>query len=372
MDKNKNLTEGKILPQILTFSLPIIATLLLQQLFNTADTLVVGRWGGDTVEEREIALSAVAACGALINLLVGLFAGMASGAGILASHAVGAKNYDRLKNIIHTSIIAASISGIFIGAVGIIFARPLLTLMSTPTDVIDQSVLYMTAVFCGVPAQIIFNYCAAILRSSGNNTQPLVFLSISGALNVALNIVMVVGFHTGALGVGVATAVANYAACIAIIIYMARTEGICKFSFRKLRIDFATLKQIFSYGIPIGIQSSMFSIGNVVVQSAFNSLNSTVFMSGSSICDNVAVYIVLVANGIIQSTQIFVGQNMGAKRIDRINSGVKHGLLLITLTTVVFGVIANLLAEPIFSLFAPNNTQVIEFAKTKLLIISPC
>lgn len=371
MKRNKDLTNGSVFFGILTFALPIILTSVIQQLYNTADTIIVGQFGGDTALEREISIAAVGACGGIIALFINFFIGMSSGSGILVSHAVGAKNYDSLGNIIHTSIITAGVCGIFISAVGIIFARPLLIMVSTPDSVIEHAILYMRAFFLGVPAQFIFNYCAAILRSSGNSTTPLVILSISGISNVILNVITVAVFGMGALGVGIATAASNWISFIMVIVYMARSSGLCKFSLKELRVNFDTLKKILGFGIPTGISSSMFSIGNVVVQSAFNSLGSTVYMSGSSVADNVIIYSALTGNGIVQAAQIFVGQNLGAGRMDRIKSGVKHGLLLSLGAIAITVSIVLIFQNPIFELFAPGNYDVIEFAKMKTLIILP-
>jgi len=370
--RDKNMTEGKILPQLLMFSLPIMLTTIVQQLFNTADTMVVGRWGGDTPEACELALAAVGACGSLSSLLITLFMGLSVGAGVMVSHAVGAKEYKKIHTVVHTAITTAAICGVLIGAVGIIFARPLLNWLDTPEAVMDQAVLYMRAYFSGIPAMMVYNYCASMLRSTGDSTRPLFFLTIAGVVNVGLNLVMVIGFHQGALGVGVATAASQYVACAMILVYMRRGDGLCRFKFRHLRLHFPTLKQMLAIGIPSGIQHSMFAIGNVVMQSAVNSLNSTAVLSGSSIASTVGTYPQAIGGGFEQSVQVFVGQNVGAKKTERLRKGVLCGALLIVGVTIPLNIILNLCSGPILGIFTPDNQAVLDFAKQKLLINSMC
>ena len=365
-----DMTKGKIFPQLFWFALPIMATSIIHQLFNTADTIVVGRWGGATPEAREIALSAVGACGPLNSLLITFFMGLSVGAGVVVSHAVGAKHYGQIKKTIHTSISIATISGIFLAIIGFVFARPLLAWLDTPDAIIDQSVLYMRAYFCGIPAQLIYNYCAAILRSIGDSKRPLLFLSVSGVVNFLLNLVMVLGFHQGALGVGVATAVSQWVACIMVLFYMAHLDGECRFEWRQLGIHLPALKKILLIGIPTGIQQSMFAIGNTVMQSALNSFNSSVYVSGSSISSNVGTYSQLIVGGFEQSAQVFVGQNTGAKNIKRIRKGVKVSAILIFVSAIVLNTVLNLFSKPILELFAPGNPAVVEFAQLKLLVNS--
>lgn len=365
-----DMTKGKIFPQLFWFALPIMATSIIHQLFNTADTIVVGRWGGATPEAREIALSAVGACGALNTLLITLFMGLSVGAGVVVSHAIGAKHYEQIRKTVHTSIAIATISGIFLAIIGFVFARPLLAWLDTPDAIMDQAVLYMRAYFCGIPAQLIYNYCAAMLRSTGDSKRPLLFLSVSGAVNFILNLVMVVGFHQGALGVGVATAASQWVACIMVLSYMARSDGYCHFEFREIGIHLPSLKKILLIGIPTGIQNSMFAIGNTVMQTALNSFNSSIYVSGSSIASNVGTYTQLVVGGFEQSAQVFVGQNTGAKNIKRIRKGVKMSAIIIFVSAIVLNTVLNLFSKPILELFAPGNPAVVEFAQLKLLVNS--
>lgn len=365
-----DMTQGKILPLLWRYALPVMATSVIHQLFNTADSIVVGRWGGETAAAREIALSAVGSSTHLCSLLIAVFTGLAVGAGVSVSHAVGAKEYGKIKRVVHTAVTTAMLAGILMAVLGFLFARPLLQLMSTPDAVLDQAVLYMRAYFCGVPALLIYNYCASILNATGDSARPLVFLSVAGAANVLLNLLMVVVFQQGALGVGVATAVSQWISCVMVLIYMARKNELFSFSFKHLGLHMPTLKKMLAMGIPAGIQASMFEIGNVVMQSALNSFNNTVYVSGSSIASNAGTYTQLICAAFVSAAYVFVGQNTGAKNMERIRRCVRQSALLVTGLAIAMNTVLNLCSTPILYLFAPNNTAVVEFARTKLLINS--
>lgn len=365
-----DMTEGKILPLLTRFALPTMATSIINQLFNTADTIVVGRWGGATPEAREIALSAVSACGPLVSMIITFFVGLSVGSGVLVSHAVGAKEEHSIKKTVHTSVTLATLCGILLGVLGFAFARPLLILMETPDAVLDQAVLYMRAYFAGIPAQLIYSYCSAMLQATGDSTRPLIFLSVSGVINVILNLVMVLGFGEGALGVGIATAVAQWVSCIMILIYMLRTSGFLKLQPQQLMLDIPTLKDVLRLGVPAGIQNSMFAIGNLVMQVALNSFNSSIYVSGSSIASNVGAYTQLICGGFCTAAYVFVGQNTGAKNMPRIRECMKISTVTVSALAIVLNSILNLVSLPLLTLFAPNNPEVVEFARIKLIVNS--
>ncbi len=365
-----DMTEGKILPLLTHFALPTMATSIINQLFNTADTIVVGRWGGATPEAREIALSAVSACGPLVSMIITFFVGLSVGSGIMVSHAVGAREDHTIKKTVHTSVTLATLCGVLLGILGFVFARPLLILMETPDAVLDQAVLYMRAYFVGIPAQLIYSYCSAMLQATGDSTRPLFFLSVSGVINVILNLVMVLGFHQGALGVGMATAAAQWTSCIMIFVYMLKTNGLLKLQPRQLTLEGATLKRVLRLGVPAGIQNSMFAIGNLVMQVALNSFNSSVYVSGSSIASNVGAYTQLICGGFCTAAYVFIGQNTGAKNMTRIRECMRTSTITISTLAIVLNGILNLVSLPLLTLFAPNNPEVVEFARIKLVVNS--
>ena len=365
-----DMTEGKILPKLIKFALPIIATSIIHQLFNTADTVVVGRWGGATPAEREIALSAVGSCGPLVSMLITFFMGLSTGAGITVSHAVGAKQDEKIDRTVHTAVTLAAFCGILLAVLGFVFARPLLELMETPDAVMDQAVLYMRAYFVGIPAQLIYNYSAAMLQATGDSTRPLFFLTTAGVVNVLLNLVMVIGFGQGALGVGVATSAAQWVSCFMILGYMMRGKGFCCLSLRRLGFHLSTLKGVLRLGVPSGVQNSMFAVGNLVMQVALNSFNNTTYVSGSSIASNVGSYTQLICGGLVTAIYVFVGQNTGARNIDRIRRCVRIGAITVSISAIVLNTLLNLFSTPLLEIFAPDNPEVIEFAKLKLLVNS--
>ena len=365
-----DMTEGDILPKLIKFALPVMATSVIHQLFNTADTIIVGRWGGATPEACEIALSAVGACGPLVSMIITFFMGLSVGSGIIVSHAVGAKEEHVIKKTLNSSVIMASFFGVLLAVFGFVFARPLLVLMETPDAVMDQAVLYIRAYFLGIPAQMLYNYCASMLQSTGDSTKPLVFLSVAGVANIILNVIMVLGFRQGAFGVGVATAASQWISCVMILTYITREDGLLKLAWRSIKLHRPTLKRILVLGVPAGVQNSMFAIGNLIMQVALNSFNSSVYVSGSSIGSNVGSYTQLICGGLVTAAYVFIGQNTGAKNIDRIRRCMRVSFITISRSAIVLNGILNLVSEPILTLFAPNNPEVVEFAKLKLFVNS--
>ncbi|MBQ9761349.1 MAG: MATE family efflux transporter [Clostridia bacterium] len=364
----KDFTQGPLLSRIILFSLPLIATSILQLLFNTADTIVVGQWGGDTADARESALAAVGSCSSLINLIINLFMGLSMGAGVCVAHAIGAKRYDEVDKVIHTSVVTAFFAGAAVTVFGMIAAEPLLRLMGTEDAVLSQAVPYMRAYFAGMIANMIYNYCAAILRSTGDTVRPLIFLSVAGVVNVALNLVMVLMFHQGAQGVGIATAASHWVSCILILIYMTRKEGVCHLDLRRLRIDLRVLRKILVIGLPAGFQSSLFAISNVLIQSSVNSLGKIV-VAGNTASSNLEGYIYVTQNAVYNAALTFVGQNMGARKFDRIKKTAWYCLAVATAVGVAVSLLMFLFIEPLLGLYAPGNTAVIEKGLIRFSII---
>ena len=363
-----DLTEGPLLSRIILFSLPLIATAVLQLLFNTADIIVVGRWGGSTPEECETALAAVGACGSLANLIVQLFMGLSVGAGVCVAHEIGAKRQNELESVVHTAVIAAAVSGVLVTVVGLAAARPLLALMKTDPDVLDAAVLYMRAYFCGMPASMVYNYCAAMLRSAGDTVRPLRFLSIAGIVNVALNLVMVLVFHMGALGVGVATAASQWVSCVLILRFMLHTDGLCHLEWKKLRVDPQKLRKILFIGLPAGFQSSLFSLSNVVIQSSINWFGKVV-MAGNTAASNLDAYVYATQNALYHASLTFVGQNIGARKYDRVRKSILYCTVVVLVVGVGVGGFMYLFGQPLLSIYVPHSPDVIEAGMIRLGIL---
>ena len=366
---HKDLTEGNIFRQIILFALPLIATSVLQLLFNTADTIVVGRWGGDTEAEREIALAAVGSCGAIIHLVVNVFLGLSVGAGVCVAHGIGAKEFDDVEKTLHTAVFTALIGGVLVTAIGFIFAPQLLGLIGIEPSILPEAILYMRAYFCGMPAALLYNYCAAMLRASGDTARPLGFLTIAGVVNVLLNLVMVLVLRTGALGVGVATAVSNYVSCALIVLFMLKTDGPCHLDIKKIAIHKEPLKKILKIGLPAGIQSSLFSISNVIIQSALQSFQSATVIAGHTAASNIQGYVYTVMNSTAQSSMNFTGQHVGAKKWKRLKTVVLWHYGLVFSFGIVIGWTMYLFGRPLLNIFTPGNTGAIEVGMINLAMI---
>ncbi len=360
--------QPHLLRQILAFSLPLIVTSVLQLLFNTADSIVVGRWGGDTPEAREAALAAVGSCGSLISLIVGLFVGLASGAGVLVSRGVGANDAKRVDRVVHTAVPLAMILGVFVTAVGFAFAETFLTWMGMPAAALAEATPYLRAYFLGMPAAMVYNYCAAMIRATGDTVRPMIFLTAGGVLNVLLNLVAVLVFRLGAMGVGIATAASNWLACLLIIIYMVRKEGLCHLDFHRMRFSGTVLQRMLIIGVPIGIQSVLFAVSNVLIQTAVNSLDSTAFMAGNSAVSNVEGYVYTVQNAFAQAALTYVSQAMGAGRTDRAHRAAMVCTATVTVAGVVLCGAFVLLGRPLLSLFIPDNEEALLLGLSRMKI----
>lgn len=365
----RNLTEGPLLTQIILFTLPLIATAVLQLLFNTADVMVVGRWGGATEAERDTALAAVGSCGALTNLIVNLFFGLSVGAGVSVAHGIGAKQDRDVRETVHTSVLASLVCGVVVTVFGIVMARPLLVMMQTDPLVLDQAVPYMCAYFCGMPANMLYNYCASMLRSSGDTTRPLIFLSVAGVANVALNLVMVIVFGLGAVGVGIATAVSHWISCILIVAYMMRYRGPCRIELRELRIHRDKLVKIITIGIPAGLQGTLFSISNVLIQSSINGFGEITFVAGNTAASNIDGYIYATQNALYHTALTFVGQNLGARNFDRLKRSIFACAGVVTGVGISIGAVALLFGRPLLSIFT-DSTAVIDAGMIRLTVMA--
>lgn len=367
--KVKDFTEGPLLSQIIVFTIPLIFTAVLQLLFNTADTVVVGQYGGESIEARETALAAVGSCGSMINLIVNLFLGLSVGAGVCVAYDIGAQRYDHLEKVVHTAVLSSMICGIGVTVFGVVATRPLLTLMGTAPEVLDEAVPYMIAYFCGMPANMMYNFCASMLRSSGDTVRPLLFLSAAGVVNVGLNLVMVIVFDLGALGVGIATAVSQWVSCILIVAYMMHLDGGCCINFKKLQIDRQVLKRMIVIGLPAGIQGTLFSLSNVLIQSSINSFGKIIVASNTAAV-NLEGYIYATQNAVYHAALTFVGQNMGAKKYSRMKKCVFLCIAVVVVVGIVIGMTVLLLGRQLLSLFAPGNEVVINIGMQRLSILA--
>ena len=306
--------NGSIMDKLISFSLPLMLSSILQLMFNAVDIIVVGRFSGSQ------ALAAVGSTTALINIFTNLFIGISLGANVLAARYYAAGRNKEMSETVHTAITLALISGVIMAFVGLIFAKGALELMGTPEDVIRLSTLYMRIYFLGMPFFMLYNYGAAILRAVGDTKRPLIFLIISGCANAVLNMTFVIIFRLGVAGVAIGTVVSQMISCVLVLRCLYRSEGSYQLRFSKLSIRSAYLKPIFQVGIPAGIQSTVINFSNALLQSSVNSFGSTA-MAGYTAANNVLGFLYVSVNAITQACMSFTSQNYGVgkyKRMDRV------------------------------------------------------
>lgn len=317
MKNNKyeiDMCNGSIMDKLISFSLPLMLSSILQLMFNAVDIIVVGRFSGSQ------ALAAVGSTTALINIFTNLFIGISLGANVLAARYYAAGRDKEMSETVHTAITLALISGVVMAFVGLIFAKGALELMGTPEDVIRLSTLYMRIYFLGMPFFMLYNYGAAVLRAVGDTKRPLIFLIISGCANAVLNMTFVIIFRLGVAGVAIGTVISQMISCVLVLRCLYRSEGSYQLRFSKLSIKSAYLKPIFQVGIPAGIQSTVINFSNALLQSSVNSFGSTA-MAGYTAANNVLGFLYVSVNAITQACMSFTSQNYGVgkyKRMDRV------------------------------------------------------
>lgn len=358
-----DMCNGPLLGKIIIFSIPMILSGILQLLYNAADVIVVGRFTGST------ALAAVGSTGSLTSLIISLFMGLSVGTSVVVAQYYGAGDWKNVSQAVHTSIATSIISGIIVGIIGFCMAERFLILMDTPGDVLDQAALYMRIYFIGVPASMIYNFGSAILRAAGDTRRPFIFLSLSGLVNVVLNLIFVIAFKMGVAGVALATVISQIISAVLIIICLLQFNGPCRLVLKDIKIYPDKLWKIVKIGLPAGIQSSIFAISNVLIQSSVNSFGSDV-MAGNSAASNIEGFIYVSMNSIYNTALTFTGQNVGAKKYDRINRILVICLLTVLSIGLGMGFIALILDEQLLGIYAPNNTEVIKYGIIRLNIIA--
>ena len=305
------MTEGRPLPQIIRFSVPLALTGILQLLFNAADVIVVGKFDSST------ALAAVGATTSLINLLIGAFIGISVGVNILVARYLGCRDDERVSRSVHTSVVLGLGLGVVVFLLGFFLASPLLRLMDTPEDVLPLSDRYLQIYFIGVPASLLYNFCAAVLRAFGDTKKPFFFLSVSGTVNVLLNLFFVIVCELDVAGVAIATVVSQYVAVVLILICLVRQEGPAKLKLREIRLHPDEALRMIQIGLPAGLQSVVFNISNVMVQSCVNSFGADVIAANTA-ATNIAAFTYTAMNSVFHASITFTSQNLGARRYDRV------------------------------------------------------
>lgn len=357
-----DMTEGPLTSKIIRFTIPVMLTAILQLLFNTADVIVVGRFTGKT------ALAAVGSTGSLINLLVSLFMGLSIGTNVLVARYQGARDDKSVSETVHTSIALGVIGGLILLIIGIAATRPLLEMMATPEDVIDQSTIYMRILFLGMPLNLILNFGAAVLRAIGDTKRPLYYLTIAGIINLFLNIFLVTVFSLGVAGVAIATVISEGVSCALILLCLKHETGAIKLYLNKIRINPEKCIDIMKIGLPAGLQGCIFSISNVLIQSSVNSFGSTV-MAGNTAASNIEGFVYVSMNSLHQTCISFTSQNFGAGKFKRIKMVLINCLVIVTITGLLLGNSAYFFGKYLLSAYN-NEPEVISYGLIRLSIIS--
>lgn len=322
--------NGSILDKLISFSIPLMLSGILQLLFNAVDIIVVGRFTGSE------ALAAVGSTTALINVFVNFFIGISLGSNVLAARFFAAGKDKEMSETVHTAITLALISGVGMGIIGVLAAKGALMLMDTPDNVLNLSTLYMRIYFVGMPFFMLYNYGAAILRAVGDTKRPLLFLIISGSVNVVLNLIFVIRFHMGVAGVAIATVISQAISCVLVLRCLYRTESSYQLRFSRLGMKAKYVKQIFQVGVPAGIQSTIINFSNVLLQSSVNSFGS-VAMAGYTAANNILGFLYVSINSVTQACMSFISQNYAVRRFKRMDKILLECLGLTVAVSLVFG-----------------------------------
>ena len=345
---NLNMTQGPLLGKIIRFSVPLMLSGMLQLLYNAADVVVVGRFAGAA------ALAAVGSTGALVNLLVNLFMGVSVGCNVLVARYYGAGDQKAVSETVHCSIGASLVIGIMAGVVGLVFSTPLLRLMGSPADVLPLASLYLKIYFCGMPFNIAYNFGAAVLRAVGDTKRPLYILTVSGLVNVVLNLILVIVFHMGVAGVAVATVASQIVSAVLVVQCLTLREDCCHLNTKAIRIYKDKLIDMIKVGLPAGIQGSLFSLSNVIVQSSVNSFGSVV-VAGNAAAANIEGFVYIAMNSIYQAAITFVSQNLGARKPKRILRVMWICLAVVSVIGLVLGNLVYYCGHALLGIYASNE-----------------
>lgn len=359
-----DMLNGSIWNKLPVFALPIAATGILEQLFNASDIAIVGNFAQT---DKTAAVAAVGANSPIIGLILNLFIGIALGANVVIANAIGRDDRQTVQKAVHTSMVVSVIGGVLVAVIGEIIAEPLLTALNVPDDVLELALLYLRIYFLGMPVILLYNFEAAIFRSIGETKMPLIALTLSGILNVLLNLFFVIVLKMSVNGVATATVLANVVSAGILYVKLVKSDKYIKVEFKKLRIDGKVFAKIMQIGLPAGIQSAVFAVANIVIQGAINSLGTTV-IAASSAAFNIEIIAYNVMNSFSQACTTFVGQNFGANKFDRCKKTLFLCLIedAIASGTAIFIVLIT--GRFLLSIFN-NNPEVIEIGYTRLVII---
>ena len=351
-------TQGPILPKLLRFILPLALSSVLQLFYNAADVVVVGRFAGSQ------SLAAVGSNSSLINLLINLVIGLSVGASVLTAQYYGAHDDENVSASVHTAMMLSVIGGLTVGLIGFTFCRRLLQLMQSPEDVIDLGTLYLRIYFCGMPAQMVYNFGAGVLRAVGDTRRPLYILSISGLVNVCLNLIFVIVFHMDVAGVALATITSQFISAALVVRCLMHADASFRLYPKRLRIERDKFLKVLRIGLPAGLQGIVFSLSNILIQASVNWFGSQV-MAGSAAATSIEGFVYVAQNAVYQGALTFSGQNIGAKRYDRIHRITLTCVLTVTVLGFALGAASVIFGHQLLRIYN-TDPQVIEYGMIRL------
>lgn len=356
-----DMCNGPIFKKLLIFALPLMLSGILQLLFNAADIVVVGKFTGSH------ALAAVGSTGALINLFVNVFIGFSIGTNVLVAQYFGARDEKNVQETVHTSILLGIVGGFILIVAGIVFAKPMLEWMDTPDNVLEHAVLYMRIYFVGMPAMLVYNFGAAILRAIGDTKRPLYYLLSAGVINVVLNLFFVIVLDMGVAGVAAATVASQVVSAVLIVRCLMQSEGIYRLNLHELKLHRKKMIRIVQIGLPAGLQGAVFSLSNVLIQSSVNSFGS-VAMAGNTAAGNIEGFVYTSMNAIYQTALSFTSQNVGGGRQDRIPKIIFQCMAIVIVIGAVMGNLAYQCGPFLLGIYS-SDPEVIQFGMSRMQII---
>jgi len=362
MKKGIDMTQGSLLRKIVFFTIPIILTGILQLLFNAMDMVVVGRYSG------EVALAAVGCTGPVVNLMLNIFMGFSVGAGIAMSQAVGEGKKGNIIETLNTSVILSVVSGLLIGVIGFFSAPFIIKYMDTPKDVVGGAVLYLRIIFIGMPANMVLNFGTALLRAIGDAKRPLYYITIAGVLNVLLNLFFVIVLHMDVEGVALATIISQIVAAGLTVRNLIIGNEYFKLNLKDIKINRKKLSTIMKIGLPAGIQGSLFSISNILIQSSINSYG-TIVVAGNSAANNIEGFVYIAMNAFYQAALSFAGQNMGAKKYSRVTQTMFICIGLVMTTGIILGNAIYAFGDNLLDFYIPGNTEAIAYGLRRMAMV---
>lgn len=360
--RNQDMLRGPLFGGIIAYTIPIVLTSILQLLFNAADLVVVGRYCGS------VSVAAVGATGSITALIVNLFVGLSVGAGVTVAHGVGSREDAVVHRTVHTAIPMALISGVVLTVVGVLFSGTFLEWMGTPENVMNLSTVYMRIYFAGITFTMVYNFAASILRAVGDTKSPLIFLTIAGVINVVLNVFFVTRLHMNVAGVALATTISQGVSAAAMVIVLMRRTDAARLSLKKLRLFKPQMLKMIRIGLPAGVQSSLFSISNVLIQSSVNSFGD-VLMSGNAASQNLESFLYVSMNSFHQTAVNYIGQNVGAKQYDRVKRIVWICLGSVAVLGLAMGTGMCVFGEQLLGIYITDSQEAISWGLIRLCII---